>query len=290
MSTPGSPEVRRRRLAAELRRLRQDSGKTVEAVGTELGWSKAKVSRYELARSGLKPANVESLLDTYGIHGEYRERLLTLAQEATQKGWWEAYSDVLPEEHLTFIALEAEATSVQQWQLAVVPGLLQTEQFAWHIFSGYQGVRRAPPTVIERRVQTRLIRQGLLRRDQPLELHAIVDESVLRRQRADRPVMYEQLRYLVEVSELPNVTLQVLSLDGPKGLALDSFQILQFGKAHETQLHDVVSAEVVRSYLYIEGETDTFEFRLAFERLSQDALEPEESREFILRIAQQLWA
>jgi hypothetical protein len=262
---------------------------TAEAAGAALGWSKAKVSRYELARSGLKPADVESLLDVYGVRGGYRDRLLALAREATQKGWWEAYSDVLPEEHLTFISLEAEATSVLQWQITVVPGLLQTEQYAWHVFSGYQGVRRTPPTVIERRVQTRLTRQRLLNRDQPLELHAVIDESVLRRQRADRPVMNEQLRHLVEVSELNNVTVQILPLDGPKGLALDSFQILQFGRAHETQLHDVVSAEVVRSYLYIEGETDTFEFRLAFEQLAQDALGTEESREFILRSAQELW-
>jgi hypothetical protein len=215
--------------------------------------------------------------------------LLALAEEATQKGWWEAYSDVLTEEHLAFIGLEAEATSVLQWQITVVPGLLQTEQYAWHVFSGFQGVRSVPSTVIERRVQTRLIRQQVLARDQPLELTAVLDESVLRRQRGDRSVMYEQLQHLAQVSELPNVTMKILPLDGPKGLALDSFQILQFGKAHETQLHDVVSAESVHAYLYVEGETDTHEFRLAFERLAQDTLDPEESREFILRTARQ-WA
>ena len=215
---------------------------------------------------------------------------MALAEEATQKGWWEAYSDVLTEEHAAFIGLEAEATAVLQWQITVVPGLLQTEQYARHIFSGYQKVRSAPSTIIERRVQTRMIRQQVLTRDQPLELTAVLDESVLRRQRGDRPVMYEQLQHLAEVSRLPNVTVKILPLDGPKGLALDSFQILQFGKAHETQLHDVVSAESVRAYLYVEGETDTHEFKLAFDRLADDSLEPEESREFILSIAQQLWA
>ena len=290
MPTSGSPAVRRRRLAAELRRLRGDSHKTAEEVGEILGWSKAKVSRYELARSGLRPRDVAALLDLYGVRGEQRERLLALAEEATQKGWWEAYSDVLTEEHVAFIGLEAEATSVLQWQITVVPGLLQTQQYAWHVISGFQGVRSAPSTVIERRVQTRLIRQQVLTRDQPLELTAVLDESVLRRQRGDRSVMYEQLQYLAEVSELPNVTVKILPLEGPKGLALDSFQILQFGRAHETQLHDVVSAESVHANIYVEGETDTHEFRLAFERLAQDALEPEESREFILRTARQLWA
>src|SRR5580693_6850989 len=111
MPTSGSPTVRRRRLAAELRRLREGSGKTAEAVGKILGWSKAKVSRYELAQSGLKPSDVRSLLDLYGIHGERRQRLLTLAEEATQRGWWEDFTDVLTPELTAFIGLEAEATS-----------------------------------------------------------------------------------------------------------------------------------------------------------------------------------
>jgi transcriptional regulator with XRE-family HTH domain len=287
---PGSPAVRRRRLAAELRRLREGSGKTAEAVGEELGWSKAKVSRYELARSGLRPSDVESLLDVYGVQGEHRERLLALAEEAAQKGWWEAYSDVLTEEHSAFIGLEAEATSLLQWQTVVVPGLLQTEQYAKEIFLGYQAVRPAPETIIERRVQTRMIRQQVLTRDEPLQLSAIIDESILRRQRGDRLLMFKQLQHLVEVSELPNVTLRILPLDGPKRLALESFQVLQFGQAHETKLHDVVSAENVRAYLYVEGETDTYEFRLAFEQLARESLGPDESREFIRHIAGQLWA
>jgi transcriptional regulator with XRE-family HTH domain len=285
MPTSGSPTVRRRRLAAELRRLREQSGKTAEAVGDALGWSKAKVSRYELARSGLKPSDVGRLLDFYGVRGEQRRHLLTLAEEATRKGWWEAYSDVLFEEHLAYIGLEAEATSIMQWQNNVVPGLLQTEQYARDIFSGYRDLTMIAPSVIERRVEARLIRQRALTRDQPLELKAILDEAVLRRQR--RSLMYEQLQHLAEASKLPNVTLQILSLDGPKRLALDSFTVLRFSQG---QLNDVVSTESLRNYLYVEGDTDTYEFRVAFERLSQESLGPDESREFILRIARQLWA
>jgi transcriptional regulator with XRE-family HTH domain len=289
MSTSGSPTVRRRRLAVELRRLREQSGQTAEAVAEVLGWSKAKISRYELARSGLKPSDVARMLDVYSVQGEHREQLLILAREATEKGWWEAFSDVVTEEHLAFIALEAEATSVLQWQINVVPGLLQTEQYARDVFSGYQEVSPTAPAIIERRVETRLIRQRVLTRDHPLELAVVLDESVLRRQRGDRAVMHEQLQRLAEDSELPHVTLQILPLDGPKRLALDSFQILQFGRAHETQLHDVVSTESLRNYLYVEGETDTYEFRLAFEHLAQESLGPKESREFILRLARQLW-
>jgi transcriptional regulator with XRE-family HTH domain len=290
MSTPGSPTVRRRRLAAELRRLREQSGQTAEAVGKILGWSKAKVSRYELAQSGLKPSDVESLLNVYGVHGERREQLLALAEEATQKGWWEAYADVLTEEHAAFIGLEAEATSVLQWQVNVIPGLLQTEEYARDIFLGYQVVSRSAPAVIERRVQTRMIRQQVLTRDKPLDLTVILDESVLRRQRGDRTMMHAQLKHLAEAANRPNVNLRILPLAGPKRLALDSFQILKFGRAHETPLHDVVSAESLINYLYVEGETGTFEFALAFEYLAQESLGTEESREFVLRIAEQLWS
>lgn len=290
MSFPGSPAVRRRRLAAELRRLRGQSDKTAETVAKALGWSKAKISRYELAQGGLRPSDVESLLDIYGVRGDRRQQLLALAEEATAKGWWEGYSDVLTQEHLAFIGLEAEATASLVWQINVVPGLLQTAQYAWQIFSGYQEIKAAPPTVIERRVQTRLIRQQILTRDQSLKLTAVIDESVLRRQRGDQAIMHEQLQHLAKASELPSVTLRVLPLNGPKRLAIESFQILQFGTTHETKLHDVVSTESLGSYLYTEGETDTYEFRLAFQHLMQESLGPTESREFILQIDRQLWA
>jgi transcriptional regulator with XRE-family HTH domain len=281
--------VRRRRLAAELRRLRARSGKTADEVASVLGWSKAKISRYELARSGLKPSDVKSLLDFYGVRGDHRDQLLTLAEEATHKGWWEAYADVLTEEHLAFIGLEAEATSEQQWQGTVVPGLLQTEQYAQHVLGGYRQVATIPPSMIERRVETRLIRQQLLTRDPPLELAVVIDESVLHRQWGDRSVMQAQLRCLAEAADLPNVTLRVLPLNGHHALAVDSFTIFQFGKVHEATLHDVVSTETLRSYLYVEGETDTYEFRLAFEHLMEASLDPAESRELILRTARQLW-
>jgi transcriptional regulator with XRE-family HTH domain len=289
MSNSGSPTVRRRRLAAELRRLREQSDQTAEAVGKILGWSKAKVSRYELAQSGLKPSDVARLLDVYRVRGEHRRQLLTLAEEATQKGWWEAYSDVLTEEYLAFIGLEAEATSVLQWQINVVPGLLQTERYARELFSGYQAVSRTAPTIIERRVETRMRRQQVLTRDQPLDLTVVLDESVLCRQRGDHAVMHEQLQHLAEAAKRPNVKLRILPLAGPKRLATDSFQLLQFGPARETSLHDMVSTESLTNYLYVEGETDTYEFRLAFEHLAQEALDREESQELVLRTARQLW-
>ena len=287
MPTSGSPPVRRRRLAAELRRLRISADKTAEDVGKVVGWSKAKISRYELARSGLNPSDVESLLDVYGVRGSQREQLLALAEEATHKGWWEAYSDVLTEEHQAFIGLEAEATSAQEWQINVVPGLLQTERYARHVLAGQQEVATIPPAVIDRRVETRLRRQQLLRRDPPLQLAVVLDESVLLRQRGDQSLMREQLQRLAEASELPSVSLRILPLNGPHRLAVDSFVILHFGKEYETTLHDVVNTEILSNELYVEGETDTYEVRLAFEHLARESLTPAESQELIRQTARQ---
>jgi transcriptional regulator with XRE-family HTH domain len=285
----GSPTVRRRRLAAELRRLRTQSGKTANEVAGVLGWSKAKVSRYELAQSGLKPTDVQSLLDVYGVGGDHRQQLLALADEATAKGWWEAYSDVLTDEYLAFIGLEAEATSVSQWQVSVVPGLLQTERYARQIILGYREVATVPPSVIERRVEARMIRQRLLTGAEPSELAAVLDESVLRRQWGDHSVMREQLERLAEFSDRPNVTVQILPLEHLHSLAADSFVILRFGRAHETTLHDVVNTEILGSELHVEGEKDTYEFRLAFEHLTAESLSPAESRDLIIQIAREMW-
>lgn len=288
MPTSGSPMVRRRRLAAELRRLRTSTGKTAEDVAKDLGWSKAKISRYELAQSGLKPADVERLLDFYGIQGSHRDQLLALAEEATYKGWWESYSDILPEGHLAFIGLEAEATKILEWQINVVPGLLQTEQYARQVLSGFREVAAISPAAIQRRLETRLTRQQLLTRDEPLEYVALLDESVLHRERGGRSVMRAQLQRLADISELPNVTVQILPFNRNHGLAVDSFSILQFGQDRDTSLHDVVSIEPLINEFHIEGDADTYQFRLAFNHLADESLSPAESKVALLTAARQL--
>jgi transcriptional regulator with XRE-family HTH domain len=293
MPVPGSPTVRRRLLAAELRRLRASTGSTADEVGRAFGWSKAKISRYELSRGGLKPADVGLLLDFYGVSGTKRAELMALAEEARYKGWWESYSDVLPPEQMEYIGLEAEATTILDWQINVVPGLLQTEQYAMEILSGYRAAASISPLAIQRRLEARLIRQQLLTRDNPLKLVALLDESVLLRQRGDRSAMHAQLLQLAEAAELPSVAIQILPLSSRNhGLAVDSFSILRFSSldgSADARLHDVVSIEHLSNELYVEGETDTNRFRLAFDHLTEECLSPEESRELILAIASQAW-
>jgi transcriptional regulator with XRE-family HTH domain len=290
MPLPGSPTVRRRLLAAELRRLRADSGKTAEDVGRRLGWSKAKVSRYELAQGGLKPADIEKLMELYGVHGSQREQLLSLAEDATGKGWWEAYSDVLWEGHTAFIGLEAEASSILEWQINAVPGLLQTEQYAWEVLSGAQAYLATPPRAMQRQLETRLTRQQLLTRANPVEYEAVLDESILYRRRGDQSVMQAQLLRLTDMSELPNVTIRILPFKVNHALSVDSFAILRFDNADEGALPDVVSVEHLRGEFHVEGDKEAHEFRLAFRHLADASLDPAQSRELVLAAAGRAWS
>ena len=289
MAVSGAPTVRQRRLAAELRRLRGDQ--TGDEVAVALMWSPSKVSRYELARTVPNVAEVGKLLDHYGVTGPHREQVLTLAREATQKGWWEAYSDALPEELTALIALEDEASSCWMWQVNLIPGLLQTEEYARQIISGgYQVGIPLLPSQIDQRVEVRLRRQNILTRNNPMEFSVVLDESVLLRRNTDTQAMRAQLAHVLQVSELPNVTVRVCPLQTLHPVVTSSFLLLKFGRTHDTELNDVVSTEQLQSNLHFEGEADTHQYRRAFQALSSVALDPEQSRELILRTSQQVWA
>jgi transcriptional regulator with XRE-family HTH domain len=290
VSTSGSPAVRRRRLAAELRRLR--GGRTGTQVARALGWSPSKVSRYEQGRSTMLPEEVGKLLDLYAVTDPERGLLLSLARDASQRGWWEDYADAVPEEYLAFIDLEAEATSVAHWQVDIVPGLLQTEDYARQLLIGYQSAVPIPPGVIERRVKVRMIRQRALVRDPPLQLSVVIDESVLLRRIGGPEIMHPQLLHLAEAAELPNVELRVLRLNGDNSLMANSFVIFGFSPdpfRENVILHDVVSAEGVKSEVYVEGETDTYVHRLVFQGLVKASLPPPESQRLIRRTAEEVW-
>jgi transcriptional regulator with XRE-family HTH domain len=289
MLSSGSPMARRRLLASELRRLRTGTGRTAEDVGRALRWSKAKISRYELAQSGLKPVDVERLLDFYGVEDAQREKLLVLAEEASHKAWWETYSEVLTDGHLAFIGLEAEATSILEWQINVIPGLLQTEQYAWQVLSGYHQLAPISPGALRRQLETRLLRQQLLSRADPLAYTVLLDESVLYRQRGNPAVMRDQLHRLADAAGLPNVTIRVLPMRRDHRFAVDSFAILQFGAAQEATLPDVVTVEHLSNELHVEGDTDAHTFRLAFGDLERESLSPSESRDLIRATCDREW-
>jgi transcriptional regulator with XRE-family HTH domain len=286
---PGSGTVRNRRLATELRRLRERAQLTGDEVADRLGWSASKVSRIENARQAPRLGDVRSLLELYGVEGSYREQLLQLARDAVRKGWWEAYSDALPGPYASYIALEMEAEEIRQWETQVIPGLLQTEAYASAVEQWSRSFEVIPPSRVDARVETRLQRQSVLTREAPLRLSIVLDESALLRRYGDADVMREQLEHLVELAGRPNIALQVLPLDGPHPIATGSFTLLQFPQVGGIKFHDVTYIEHLNGCSYLEEETETYRHRLSFERLSAEALGPAESMELISWIARDAW-
>jgi len=289
MSAPASPTVRRRRLAAELREIREGKGKSGDTVAAALRWSPSKISRYERARTGLRPREVERLLDYYQITGPRRTLLLGLAEDAAQKGWWEGSADSLSEDYQQFIGLEHEAASMAIWHVDVVTGLLQTEAYARHIIGSYSRVEPMPPGMIGRLVRVRMRRQQVLNRE-GLHLSVVLDESVLRRRIGDEAVMYDQLQRLVQEADRPRMTLRILPLNAQHTVFGESFVIFGFRDDSDAMLHDVVVTEQLRNSVTLEGERETHLHRIAFQRLSDAALDPAASRALILQTAESYWS
>jgi hypothetical protein len=282
MRQTGSPTVRRRRLASELRRLRERTQLTLEEVAEQLAWSATKVSRIETCRVGVALKDVGRLLDLYEIDGAKKEELIDLARDSRKRGWWQAYSD-LSSEYTTYIGLEAEAASMRSFASAVLPGLLQTEDYARAVIRS--ALLISSPGEIERRVEVRMARQRLLVQEESLRLWTVLDEAIIRRPIGGPAVMRSQLERLLDMADLPNVTVQVLpfavgSHPGTNG----AFQIMEFPQPTDP---DVVFMENFTGSLYIEREPDVYRYTLIFDHLRAKALDPDDSRRLIAEAAVQ---
>jgi transcriptional regulator with XRE-family HTH domain len=284
-----SPTVRRRRLAAELRRLRERAGLTGDQVARRVGWSASKLSRLENGHSAPGAAEIRQLLQLYEVEGGAADELLALAQEAADKGWWETFSSTLPPEYAALIGMEAEAKSALSWEPLIVPGLLQTGDYAREVTNGYlERIDPMPPSETARRVAARLARQQVLAGDNPLRFSAVLDQSVLHRRFGDRHVMRSQIRQLLELSERHNISLRILPLDGRHPIGTGAFVLLQFGEVHDVTNQDVVCIENLTGGRYVEEEDEVFRYRRAFDRLSDLALDEQKSRE-MLAAARDTW-
>ncbi|MCK2222020.1 helix-turn-helix domain-containing protein (plasmid) [Actinomadura sp. ATCC 31491] len=279
------PTVRRRRLAGELRRLRERSEMTIDAAAERLGWSTAKVSRIETARTGITAPDLTTMLDLYAVGEDRRVALHALARAARKRGWWDAYADSTPSDYATYIELEAETASMRAFDPLVVNGLLQTEDYAREIIRAAL-MALSPPAEIQRRVEVRMTRQQLLaQEDSPLNLWTIIPESALQQQVGGREVMAAQYAKLVEESERGNVIIQVLpSAKGAHPATAGQFAIMEFREPYDPQ---VVYVESMTSSLYVEGEVEIYRYTLAFDHLRAMALDPQESRALILSMARQ---
>ena len=289
MPDQGSQTVRRRRLAAELRRLRERAGLTGDEAAATLNWSGSKISRIELNRIGVKRDDLDKLLDLYKVESPYREELQALASESSKSGRLRAVVAGLPTDYAEYVSAEDEARSIWNWEPLIVPGLLQTEDYTRAVMAGYQSMFRIPPGDAERRIVLRRMRQQLLTREPPLQLSFVIDESVLRRRFGSNSAMHGQLLRVTEVSEMPNVDIRILPLGGEHPTTPAAFSYMQFPQVHDVPLRDIVSVEHLTGSYELEDEEQTFRYRVTFEGLLEKSLDPSESRDLIIQTADELW-
>jgi transcriptional regulator with XRE-family HTH domain len=255
-----------------------------EEAAERLGWSGSKVSRIELGRTGVKQADLRQLLDLYGVEEPLRQDLIALARESAQRGLLRQITSGFPpeSEYAAYLSAEAEAESVWNWEPQIVPGLLQTADYARAVSEAWRGIFPGPPRETDRRVEAKLLRQQVLTRDPPLQLSAVIDESVLHRRFGGRTVMHQQLEHLTEMSELPNIEVRIYRLDGEAPpLATGAFSYMQFPYVHDVPFHDIVSIEHLEGSYYLEDEEQTYQYRMAFEYLLIRSLGSVESRSVI---------
>jgi transcriptional regulator with XRE-family HTH domain len=274
------PTVLRMLLGSQLRGLREAAGISPDRAGYEIRASRSKISRIEHGRVGFKERDVADLLTLYGVGDDQRRaRMLQLAQQANNQGWWAKYDDVLPDWFETYVGLEQATSLIRSYELQFVPGLFQTEDYARAVtMLGHRGAATAE---IDRRVSLRLKRQQLLAGQEP-RVWAVIDESALRRPLGGREAMRAQLRHLIEIAELPQVTLQVMPFDrGGHSAAGGSFAILRFG---EPDLPDIVYIEQLTGALYLDARHEVDHYHEVMNSLSIEAETPAESERLLRKI------
>lgn len=278
------PNIRRRRLGAALRRLREGSGMSLEAVAQELGWSTSKISRIELAKIAVTPADVRALLSVLDALSEEVEILVSLAGEDRQPGWWRQYAEVLPPWFEGYLSLESEAARLLAYESEVVPGLLQTEQYAAEIFR-YSSYTQLPDEAA-RAAELRRTRQVRLVGPDPIYLDVVINEGALRRVVGGREVMCAQLTRLIEATKVPNVALRVLPFAAGAHPGVDgSFTVLEFADPSNPR---IIYLDRMTNSEYIDGLRDVAAYRHAHERLRASTLSVSDSREMINSLLSEL--
>jgi transcriptional regulator with XRE-family HTH domain len=279
-----NPTLRGRRLAAELQRRREATGMSREEVARQLEWSTSTLFRIETGRNRPQPGNVRMLLELYGVTGPERDGLIQLTREARQPGWWHSFRDVLPNPYEVYIGLEAGAASIRNFEPIVVPGLLQTPDYARETFRN--GPIELDPEEVERLLEVRLARQQILTRDDRPRLWAVIDEAVIHRAVGGSEVMRGQLRHLADATRQGKTTVQVVPYRaGAHAGTTGPFVILDYAEATDPA---VVYVETLAGDIYLEERSDVDRYTLAFDRLVAAALHPDDSVQLIEHLASSL--
>jgi hypothetical protein len=272
--------LQQRQLARTLRRLREDAGLSLEEAAPRLDWSTSKLGRIETAQQGVDVHGVRSMLDLYNVGGAQWTEIIDMVREARKKDEWHTHGI----SNQGYVRLEIDAAVVHNYQLAYVPGLLQTAEYARAVFRGFRPQRTEAE--LDHHVRVRLLRQRRLTEDPPLELVTIVDETVLRRPVGGVKVMRDQLRHLTRQAALPSVCLQVMPVtvgvhQGMNG----SFTVLGFAEPDEPA---IAYTENVVSATHVHKEAEVREYKLVFDRLRSEALSPRDSVNLVERLAADL--
>jgi transcriptional regulator with XRE-family HTH domain len=277
-----NPTVRRRRLGQELRRLRELKGMTAEEVAERLLVSQSKISRLENGRRSISQRDVRDLCGVYEVEDQrIVDSLMEMARDSRQQGWWHTFGDI---PYSVYIGLETDAESLRVYEPQLVTGLLQTHAYAEALVQG--ALPETSPADIEKRVQVRLRRQERITAEgNPLRLWVVLDEAAVRRVVGSRLVMREQLDHLIEMSQLPHVTVQVLPFEVGAHPGLNGqYAILEFTDAADSS---VVYLEGVTSDLYLEKAQDVQKYAVMYEHLRAQSLNVEQSRQFIAKVAKE---
>ena len=284
MANAQSPTVRRRRLALELRRLREAARLTCEEVAERLECSASKISRVETGRVSVSPRDVRDMLEIYGLPEDQRESLVQLARDSRQKGWWHAYSDTIQPQFATYLGLESAASEIRIYEVSLIPGLLQTQEYARSVISA--GMVNSSHEDIGRRVELLMARQPALTRADPPKLWAVLDEAALRRRVGGAGLMRLQLDYLLTVASLPNVAVQVIPFGGGAHPAMGRpFVVLVFPERADP---DVVYLEDLTSALYLEDVEEVDRYNVFFNHLRATALSFDDSRALITSVLKEM--
>jgi len=274
----GGPTVLRMLLGAQLRKLREAAGITRDDAGYHIRASGSKISRMELGRVSFKERDVTDLLEYYGVvEVAERDKMIQLTREANAVPWYQKFQDVVPDWFHVYVGLEEAAQLIRVYEVQFVPGLLQTEGYARAVIQ--QGSPGLDAEEVERRMQLRLGRQKLLRRENPPRFWVIVDEAALRRPMGGRDVHIAQIERLMDVVSEPNITLQVMPFRyGGHAADGGSFTIMRFP---ETDLPDIVYMEYLTGAHYIDKAEEVERYAAVMERLSVAGTSPDRTREIL---------
>ena len=284
MTGEHSPTVRRRRLASELRSLREAARLTCDEVADHLECSASKISRVETGRVSVSPRDVRDMLELYGVEPQQRDSLVQLARESRQKGWWHAYSDTIQPRFATYVGLEDAAAEIRTYEVNLVPGLLQTEDYARTVINA--GNLTGSQEDVERRVALRMARQPALTGNDPPQLWAVLDEAALHRTVGGPGLMRMQLDHLVDLAAMPNVSVQVIPFTAGAHPGMGKpFVILAFPERADP---DVVYLEDLTSTLYLEDVDEIDRYNMLFNHMRATALSFEESASLITSVAKVL--